>query len=259
MLRMKSLKYVAFFLILFASCKSNKELANTNSIAKEMSAKKVIKKHISSNFDKKTINAKLKASFNNGKINQSISVSLRVKKDEVIWIKGTKFITVFKAKITPNSVRFYSPFAKIYFDGDFTLLKELLGVDVNFNQLQNLILGQTLTDLKEQKQNVSIDENSYVLSPKKQAELFDIFFFINPANFKLNQQSIVNSSKDQRLDVFYPSYTFVDNVFFPSEINIKAKEPKKFTNIDFVLKSVEFNTDFDTSFTIPNGYKQIKF
>ena len=47
--------------------------------------------------------------FNDGITKQSISVYLRIKKDEVIWLKGTKFINVFKAKITPDKVRFYSP------------------------------------------------------------------------------------------------------------------------------------------------------
>jgi len=231
---------------------------NANSVAKEMSAKKVARKHISSNFDKKSVEAKLKANFNNGKLKQSISVSLKIKKDEVIWLKGTKFITVFKAKITPTSVSYYSPYAKNYFEGDFTMLKKLLGTDINFEQLQNLLLGQSLINVKEQKQKVRIEDNSYVLSPENQESLFDIFFFVNPSHFKLDKQSIVNSVKEQRLDILYPSYNLVDDVIFPSEIKIKAKQPNKFTNIDFLVKSVVFNTDFDTSFTIPKGYKQIK-
>ncbi|WP_235869086.1 DUF4292 domain-containing protein [Polaribacter aquimarinus] len=231
---------------------------SSGSIAKEMSAKKVARKHIASNFDKKTVNAKLKANFNNGKLKQSISVSLRMKKDEIIWLKGTKFITIFKAKITPTSVSYYSPYAKNYFEGDFTMLKKLLGTDINFNQLQNLLLGQSLLNVKEVKQNVTIADNSYILSPEKQAKLFNIFFTINPSHFKLDKQSIVDAEKNKRLDIIYPSYDVVDNTIFPSEIKIKAKQPNKFTNIDFILKSVVFDTNFDTNFSIPKGYKQIK-
>jgi hypothetical protein len=230
---------------------------NANSVAKEMSAKKVARKHISSNFDKKSVEAKLKANFNNGKLKQSISVSLKIKKDEVIWLKGTKFITVFKAKITPTSVSYYSPYAKNYFEGDFTMLKKLLGTDINFEQLQNLLLGQSLTNVKEQKQKVHIEGNSYVLSPENQESLFDIFFFVNPSHFKLDKQSIVNLLKNKRLDVIYPSYNLVDDVVFPSEINIKAKQTSKFTNIDLLVKTAIFNVDFDVSFSIPNGYKRL--
>ena len=181
-----------------------------------------------------------------------------MKKDEVIWLKGTKFITLFKAKITPTSVRFYSSLNKTYFDGDFSMLQKILGTDINFNQLQNLLLGQSLMNVKKKKQEVIIQNNSYVLSPNEPEKLFDIFFSVNPSHFKLDKQSIVNSRKNQRLDVVYPLYNVFDGVVFPSEIKIKAKQPGSFTNIDFSLRSVEFNTDVNTSFSIPKGYKQIK-
>ena len=254
---MKFIKYLLVFSLIFVSCKTKKYMMSTNVIAKEIGAKKVIRKHVSANFNKKTVDAKLKANFNNGKIKQSISVSMKIKKDEVIWLKGTKFITIFKAKITPNSVRFYSPYAKNYFEGDFSMLEKLLGTDINFLQLQNLLLGQSMMNLKEEKQEVTIIDNSYVLSPEVQADLFDIFFAVNPSHYKLDKQSVVNTAKNQRLDVFYPSYTLINDELFPSEIKIKAKQASKFTNIDFILKSVEFDTDLNMSFSIPKGYKRI--
>jgi hypothetical protein len=255
---MKFIKYFAVLVIVFTSCKSKKSLVGSDLVSLKMSAKKVAKNHVAANFDKKTIDAKLKASFNNGKLKQSFSVSFKMKKDEVIWLKGTKFITLFKVKITPTSVQFYSSLNKKYFDGDFSMLKKILGADINFDQLQNLLLGQSLMNVRKQKQEVVIQDNSYVLSPEEQEDLFDLFFSVNPSHFKLDKQSIVNSKKNQRLDVFYPSYKIVDDTVFPSEIKIKAKQPGKFTNIDFIVKSIEFDTDVNISFSIPKGYKQIK-
>lgn len=252
---MKFIKYFVAFIIVFTSCKTKKNLIR---VTEKMSAKKVVRKHIASNFDKKLVYAKFKVNFNNGKLKQRISVNLKIIKDEVIWLKGTKFITVFKAKITPTSVRFYSPYAKNYFEGDFAMLQKLVGTEIRFHQLQNLLLGQSLTNIKKQKQNLIIEDNLYILSPKKQASLYDIFFSINPSHFKLEKQSIVHTAKNQRLDILYPSYNLVDGTFFPTEILIKAKQPGTFTNIDFMLKSVQFNTDIDVSFSIPKGYKQIK-
>ena len=60
------------------------------------------------------------------------------------------------------------------------------------------------------------------------------------------------------LEADIPSYKVVDEAVFPSEIKIRAKQPGKFTNIDFIVRSVEFNTEINTSFSIPKGYKQIK-
>lgn len=255
---MRFIKYFVVLVLVFTSCKAKKNLIGSDVVSVDLSAKKVAKNHVAANFDKETVDAKLKANFNNGKINQGFSVSLRMKKDEVIWLKGSKIITLFKAKITPTSVQFYSSLERKYFDGDFSMLKKILATDINFEQLQNLLLGQSLMNVRKQKQDLVVKDNSYVLSPKKQEELFDIFFSVNPSHFKLDKQSIVNSKKEQRLDVFYPSYKMIDDAVYPSEIKIKAKQPGKFTNIDFTVKSVEFNTDINTSFSIPKGYKQIK-
>lgn len=231
---MKFLKYILLLMIVLTSCKTKKNMIDANAIAKEISAKKVAKKHIAANFDKKTVDAKLKVNFNNGKINQSLTVNLLIEKDKVIWLKGTKFITIFKAKITPTSVSYYSPFAKNYFEGDFSMIKQLLGVEINFEQLQNLFLGQSLLNVKEEDQELQIVNNRYILSPEKQAELFDIFFTINPSHFKLEEQSIINVAKNLRLDVKYPSYNLINKVVFPSEINIIAKKLDSFTDIDII-------------------------
>lgn len=256
---MKFLKYILFFTILFTSCKTTKNMIDVNAIAKNISARKVAKKHVDAHFDKQTVDAKLKVNFDNGKTKQGLSVSMKIKKDEVIWLKGSKFITVFKAEITPTAVRYYSSPFRNYFEGDFSMIKKLLGVEINFEQLQNLFLGQALTNIKEEKQEVEIVNNNYVLSPEKQAELFDIFFNINPAHFKLNEQSIVNADKNLRLDIKYPSYNLVNEVVFPTAVNMKAKSEKSLTTIDLQYKSVVFDTDVKMSFNIPKGYKQLKF
>lgn len=256
---MKFLKYILLFTLVLTSCKTKKNMIDANAIAKEVSAKKVAKKHMAANFDRKTVDAKLKMNFKNDKTKESVSVSMKMIKDEVIWLKGSKIITVFKAEITPTSVRYYSSLFKHYFEGDFSMVKELLGVDLNFEQLQNLFSGQSLLNVKEEKQKVEIVNNKYILSPEKQAALFDVFYTINPSHFKLDEQSVINADKNLRLDVKYPSYNLVDNVVFPKEINIKAKNKKSLTTIDFLYKSVVFDADVKMSFNIPNGYKRLEF
>jgi hypothetical protein len=255
---MKFFKYIFLIgLIGFSSCKSSKKAVSVVDI-KQMSARKVAKKHVAANFDEKTVDAKLKVNYKDTKEDLGFSVRMSIKKDEVIWLKGSKIITIFKAKITPTTVSFYSPVKKNYFEGDFTMLKKLLGTDINFQQLQNMLLGQAILDVKSEKQNVEIAEKAYQLSPKAQASLFDIFYWINPSHFKLNKQSLVNEFKNQRLDIAYPSYINNRGAYFPKEIKISAKGKNKYTRIDMSIKSVEFNTDLSMPFKIPRGYKEIK-
>lgn len=234
-------------------------MIDATAVAKNFSAKKVARKHMAANFDKQTIDAKLKVNFDNGKTNQNLTVSMKMKKDEVIWLRGTKFITVFKAEITPTKVRYYSSVFKHSFEGDFSMLKELLGVEINFEQLQNLFLGQALQDVTAEKQDVNVLNNRYVLNPEQQALLYNIFYTINPAHFKLDNQSIVNDEKGLRLDIKYPNYNLINSVVFPTAIEIKAKDKKRITVINLEYKTVEFDTDVNMSFNMPAGYKQLTF
>jgi hypothetical protein len=254
---MRYLKYLLVLIFVFTSCKTKKYALNKSKIAKEMSARKVAKKHIDASFNEENLAAKFKVNFNDGITKQSISVQLKIRKDEVIWLKGTKFINIFKAKITPGKVRFYSSLEKKYFEGDFSMVEKLLGMEVNFQQLQNLFLGQAFLNVKKEKQQVAIVKNAYLLTPQIQATLFDAFFTINSEHYKLNQQTILNTFKKQRLDVKYPSYKLVGDEIFPQQIKIKVKQNTKLTTIDFILKSIVLNTEINTSFTIPNEYKRM--
>ncbi|TDQ28706.1 DUF4292 domain-containing protein [Tenacibaculum caenipelagi] len=254
------MRYITLLFILFlgfTSCKSSKKITDNTTI-KELSARKVAKKHVAANFNKETLDARLKVNYRSNKEEVGFSVRMKIKKDKIIWLKGTKLITVFKAKITPTKVQFYSPYKKNFFDGDFVMLKELLGTDINFQQLQSMLLGEAMMDVKSERQEVAIQERSYQLSPKNQSNLFDLFFYVNPQHFKLNKQSIVNSVKNQRLDISYPKYHKKNSTLFPERINIKAKENNKFTIIDITTRAVEYNTKVNIDFNIPNGYKEIQ-
>ena len=59
---MKLLKYILVLLVVFTSCKSNKSITTTK-VVKQMSARRVAKKHTAENFEKRTIDAKLKVNY----------------------------------------------------------------------------------------------------------------------------------------------------------------------------------------------------
>ncbi len=251
---------VAFLLanLVLVSCKSTKVVTENGDVIKRMSARKIAKKHLAATPNFKTADAKLKVNYKSNNEKIGFSVKMKIKKDEVIWLKGTKLITVFKAKITPEKVSFYSPYKKNYFEGDFSMLKKLLGIDVNFYQLQNILLGQAVFDLNASKHTSEIKGVQYQVSPKEQSPLFDLFYLINPKNYKLNKQLVVNDLKEQELSITYPEYINKNEILFPKTTSIKATEKNKFTNIDLTVRSIVFNEELSMPFKIPSGYKEIK-
>ena len=256
---MKYSKYILFFLMLIMACESNKRaLMSEGSTVKKMSSKRIIRKHLAANFEKQSLDAKLKVSFDNGRIDQDFRVHLKMKKDEVIWMKGTKFITVFRLKITPTSVSYFSPYQKDYIETDFSVISDFLGTKITFKQLQNLLLGQPFFTIEGKEFNSIIEDKSYVLSPKAKTDLISILLAINPSNFKLDKQSLRNNQNNQLLEITYNNYMYQDKIDIPKNVSILAKDKKKSTKVKLEYRSIEFDKTLDFSHNTPRGYKRIE-
>lgn len=252
---LKKTIYILFTSALLISCKA-KIIEGSTAIA--MSSKSIIKNHYENEFDKKTINARMKAVYEDQNNLQNITIKLRLEKDSVIWMSGTMLgIPLAKIMITPTKVLFYEKLNKTYFEGDFALLSDFLGTDVDFKIIQNLLIGQTILYLKEQKYSAKVQGDTYMLVPKKQEKLFDILFWINPVNFKVNKQEVRQPDVQKRLTVDYTEYQKIKDEVFPRLINITAVDKTDRTFIDIEYKSVEFDKKLNFPFKIPQGYQEI--
>lgn len=253
-----SFKLIALLLVVFTSCKSTKKTTDATTI-EAISTKKIISNHIENNFNQKTIEAKMNAKYSDDKMSATVNIKLRMEKDKTIWLSATKLgFPLAKVLITPDKVSYYEKLQGTYFDGDFSLLSKFLGTELDFEKLQNILLGQAILDLKKEKYNSKIDQNMYELMPAKQHELFDILFLLNPTNFKINRQELKNSAKKQLFSVQYSGYKKINGVEFPESIDVRAIEDTKLMTLNIEYSEVEFNNELTFPFEIPNGYKEIK-
>lgn len=227
-------------------------------IMEDISTKKIISNHYDNSFDQKTVNANLNAKYSNDKMSTTVNIKLRIETDKTIWMSATKLgFPLAKLKITTDRVSYYEKLNGTYFDGDFSLLSEWLGTEMDYEKVQNILLGQAVLNLRKGKYDSKIDNKLYQLTPKKENELFGILFFLNPDNFKLNRQEIQNTEKQQMLTVSYANYKDIKGQQFPENINIRATDHQKLTTINIEYKSVEFNEELTFPFEIPSGYKEI--
>ena len=132
-------------LLLLGACKSASKVTDKD-LAKVLPARTIINNHYDSQLEFTTISGKVKIDYKEGGGTQSVGVSLRMQKDRAIWISAP--LGVIKAYITPDRVSFYNKLQNEYFDGDYSYFSEILGVDVDFFKIQNLLLGQAIMDLR---------------------------------------------------------------------------------------------------------------
>ncbi len=236
------------------SCKSGKIISDVK-VDKSLPARVIIKNHYKNELDFRTLTGRIRIDYSDGYSTQSIGVSLRMEKDKAIWISAP--LGVVKALITPERVSFYNKLDNQYFDGDFRYLSRMLGTDVDFKIVQNLLLGQALLDLRDAKYLAQVNGDTYELKPKKSMDLFKPLFRIEPGNYKLAAQQLSQPWKKRLLEIRYKNYQERDKRILPNEIGIVAIDTDQRTTIAIEYRSMEFNRRLNFPYKIPKGYEEI--
>ncbi|CAH8282781.1 uncharacterized protein DUF4292 [Mariniflexile fucanivorans] len=254
---MKLLKYIVLTLLalVVVSCKTTKTISGGETNL-NLTTKQLIKENAKSAPDFKTLQSRLKISYAQGDKEQSYTVNFRAKKDEVIWISA--MFSVVKALVTPEKVSFYNKIDNTYFEGDYKYLSDLLGTELDFQKVQNLLLGEAIFPLNSNAYEVSVNEDAYILQPKQQRELFEIFFLLDPIHFKIKSQQVSQPKELRHLQIDYLTYQEVEKQTLPENIKVIAVEAKSETVIDLEFKGVTLNENLSFPYKIPSGFKEIK-
>lgn len=249
-----TLVLLSFFLVF--GCKTAKTVSSEGDLKSDISAKQLIKFNAKNIADFKTLTAKVRADYSRKDESKGATVSLRMEKDKTIWMSAP--FSMAKVLITREKVSFYNKLDNTYFDGSFQLLSDFVGTELDFEKVQNILLGEALYNLNKDDYVASTYENSYLLQPKKQKELFEIFYLLNPAHFKMDSQQFTQPQENRHLQIDYKNYQEVDKQTLPQNIKIIALESHDETIIDLEYKSVALNEDIRFPFRIPSGYTEIE-
>lgn len=241
-----------FFVV---SCKSTKNVIESGKASEKLSAKQVIRQHQKNDAEFKTLQGRVKIDITQNQKEQGSTFNLRIEKDKVIWLSAK--LGLARMMITPEKVSFYNKLDNEYFDGDYELLSDFVGVELDFYKVQNILLGQAIFDLKDQPHTVSVNENSYALQPKDQNALLELFYLVNPSHFKMDSLQLFQQLKKRILQVDYASYQEIDKQVLPKDIRIIAVENADEVSIKMEFKSMTLNEDVRFPFRIPAGYKEI--
>jgi hypothetical protein len=242
----------AFVLFILIGCKSKQAVA-TAAANENTEVTKIIKGHYQNKQDFSTLNIRANAKYEDEKQSHSLNADIRIKKDEIIWI-NIKFLglPMAKAMITPTKVSYYEKLNNTYFDGDFSLLSNWLGTDLDFNKVQNLFLGKAIDDLTKDQWISVVVEKMFKLSLPSNSDVSKEFYF-EGANYLLKKETINQESKKRSLEIRYPSFKDENGMFLPNTINILAEQKDKVT-IDIEYKQTTFNEKLSYPFSIPSGY-----
>lgn len=246
------LAFLSAFIISCGSGRTKKGIAT-----KSAEAAGIIEKHYANEPDFETLTARLRTVYQTEDKTQSVNLNFRMQKDKEIWMSATILgFPMAKAYITPSSVSYYEKIGKTYFEGDFSLLSDILGTPLDFEKLQNLLLGQAIYDLREEEYQFSESPRGYQFLPVNE-DLIKKMFLLNTKNLKAEAQQLAQEQENRSVTVTYSGYQDILGTLFPRDIRIIANEGGNSTHIEITYRNIELNTDVNFPFEIPSGYEEI--
>lgn len=253
-------KYLAFAVVIFmVSCKPKAIVTSTtNTEAVDyMKATKIIDSHYDNKNDFSTLYIKANARYADDKQTQNVSADIRINKGQQILV-SLRFlgITMAKASITPTSVSYYEKIKGTYFEGDFSALSLWLGTDLDYNKIQNMLVGEALDDLNKGKYTEVLLDNLYRLDDAKNGNTQKSYYF-NPNDFTVNKQEVSQTAENRTIQISYPERVAYKEANLPASVEIKTLQTKGKSEINLNYNSVSFNEELSFPYNVPDGYKRI--
>lgn len=249
-------------IIFLSSCKSKAVFVDTKtptSIVKSdvvLTPEKIIRNHYSNKNDFSTLYIRANAKYRDENNSQSVSAEIKIKKGEKILV-SIRFlgITMAKALITPEGVKYYEKINGTYFEGNYGLLSQWLGTDLDFNKIQNMLIGQPIDDLTKGHYSLLLTDKFYKLSSIE--DKTEKSFSFEAEHYLLKKQEIKQPEMERSFEVDYPNFQDFNTIFLPANLIINAFQKKGKTNISIDYNSATCNEELSFPYDVPDGYDRI--
>ena len=202
------------------------------------------------------LNGKIKATLTQKDQEQSVPLTFRMVRGKGIWLSA--LFGVAKAMITPKEVSFYSSVNNLYFVGTFAELSDYIGVQVDYDMLERLFLGESLLPLKPGKTSAAYIDDQYRLVPERMSTLFSWWLDINPTAYTLTRASLSDSQGRGSVSMVYADYASIAGVWLPGTLSLTAQSQNTSLALDLEFKQWEPNKPLSFPYKIPSGLNRIQ-
>lgn len=244
----------ALLLLNITSCKSNKQLAtpSTTTTVKANKLEDYYKHQLAYN----SFNGKMNLSYDDGKMDQKVGANIKMNKGKDVWLMASAvggMIEVARGYATPDSLLAMVGLNKTAYKMSFAEGIKKIGVDVGFESLQNLFIGNPLLS-NVKIQNAREEGTSVILQFTQEGYELNVYY--DKASGHLTKQHLYNKAKNLTCEIIYENYQALADkqpFSYNRTITIQDNGKKILTKIDF--SKAEINTPAIINFRIPDNYK----
>ena len=250
---MKKRGVIGIVLLVLMGCKSLSPVATTDVINTRLRSKAVQQQIEENALRFERLQWRGQASLERGGKRQKVSVTLRLKQGEGIWVSGSVIVPLARVLITPKQLQFYENINRRYAQFDFRQVKKLLGAAVDYEMIERIITAGPLDKRALKRSKLTFTQNNYILSSRKRGVSLKWTY---DAAFRLISQQF--SDGETSVLVNYDEYTRIDNQWVPQHLMASLSGVDKTTVLKLQSKQTQLNANFNMPFKIPKGYSKIK-
>jgi hypothetical protein len=284
----------AFFI---SSCSSKKGAVEKEEPTRHRTSGYLLKRYENNKFKFDWIGMKLDAEFITMGNTQGFKATVRMRRDSAIWISISPAlgIEVFRILVTPDSLWYISkiPDNKYYYKGNFQVISDVVGTDLDFNMLQDLLIGNAIgLEEDEGRFRSEIDNNLHLLISKYKRKIRRVVgvddrklegdtivvnpndprykrtveradddliisrYWLEPQNFRLVQSIFNDLIKQRTMEVHYSDFHQSGEQFYPSKCQMKTTRFDNRQELTFEINKLVTDKTFDFPFEIPDGFQR---
>lgn len=262
---MKNLVILIFIAGILGSCVTQKTATPTSetSISNSPNENKNFYNNIlkKSYFDALKITSRI--DVQNGKLIPTINATIYIENQQKIWMNmSALFLNVGRGLATPKGLKAYERIDKTYIDSDFSYLNKLLNINfLDYNALQNLLVGKIFFPINEQNFYLTKNTDGYVLKSKEiQKIIVDgksneyLINFLFSLDFDLVEVQLKAPKSTDELQLFYENWTSINQQRLPQNVKIIIKGKK---TDQILIENTKFEfSKMETPYSVPNNYKK---
>lgn len=192
----------------------------------------------------------------------SSAVTIRIKKDSVIWVSMVPAlgIEVARLRITPDTIQILDRLHRQYYSGNFSLLQKRFNISASFEMLQAMLLGNYLPG---ETGNIKEIKGGELQQIEQTRNNLTIDQFLDPQMRKLKRMQITDEKTGDAITASYNEFEQQEERLLATACLIllqrtSAKDPKS-QNAAISVKYNKFTfnePNLAFPFTVPADYER---
>ena len=189
--------------------------------------------------------------------NNDVTLNIRIKKNEAIWVSVTAVMGIegARALITPDSIKVINRLDNSYLKKPFAYVHQYTSNEVNFNMLQALLIGNAIPAVLADSASVFKPEAGNLQINGLLGQLS--YQLILGPDLKVSTTNMVNSQAGQQLQVNNNVFVNVLGHIIPSQINISSAVGVKKIQVDITYTKTDFDKAIDFPFNVPARFSVV--